>query len=398
MLNLQKRGLQTWNRERMPVAEFRERVEVLKKAMKRENLDALLVGASLNKAGPFCYVSNLQAWLGEVGFLMLSTKGDPIIVSASPGRDVAWEKELTWVPMRTAVGDSFSKDYAPTVKEILDEWGLKEGRLGTVAIESNMSLSAYGRIKKMLDENFPRLELEDAGDLVEKITMIKREREIAAVKRAAGLADLAYETLLKSAKAGKKEFEVAADIDKAQRVAGAADNLVWMATGPQAEVALGGVEDRELRIGDMFLFKIAVLAESYWAEIGRTFVLGEPTSAQSDLLNAAREVEKRMIEAVRPGTTASRMAKTALKAADELGYGAYLKSEYGFGHGIGLDFEEKPAMTEENTTELKPGMTITASVGMHKPSVGGAFLGDTLMVTASGCERLLKSNYEKTAG
>lgn len=395
MLNLTKRGLRTWDKEKMPVAEFLERVEALRKAMKAENLDALLMGTTAYESGPVCYVSNLRGWVGEGGFLMLPAKGDVVMVSSAGGRDVAREKEMTWVTVRMGAEGGFNKDYAPPIKKVLEEWGLKEGNVGTVAVESNMPIIMYSSVKKMLDETFPKLRLRDATDLLEGIMVIKRDREVAAIKRAASLADLAYETLLKSAKAGKREFELAADIDKAQRIAGAADSVMWMATGPYAERTLRGPEDRELKNGDMILFKIAVLAESYWTEIGRTVVLGLPTKEQSDLLEASHVVQERMIKAVKPGATASHVAKTALRAAGELGYGTYVKTEYGFGHGIGLDFEEKPTITEGDITELKPGMTITASIGIHIPNVGGAFLSDTLLVTTEGCERLLKSKHEK---
>ena len=136
--------------------------------------------------------------------------------------------------------------------------------------------------------------------------------------------------------------------------------------------------DKELAEGDVVLYNACIQYQDYWAEIGRTITVGTASKEQTDLYNAAATAQQAGITAAKVGAKASDAATAILQSLQDTNYAQYLNTEYGFGHGVGLTFDEAPVIAVNNNTPLKAGMTIIVKVGLHAPGIGGAFLADTL--------------------
>ena len=63
------------------------------------------------------------------------------------------------------------------------------------------------------------------------------------------------------------------------------------------------------------------------------------------------------------------------------------------GHGIGL-FVDSPAVLEDVTLAHRTGMTLIVHPNTYHPEVGYMVLGDTVRVTADGCEVLCRTPRE----
>ena len=93
---------------------------------------------------------------------------------------------------------------------------------------------------------------------------------------------------------------------------------------------------------------------------------------------------------VRPGMTASALAKVQSDVFGQAGFGEYVSEKYtrGRGHGIGLYIDEEPLIAEENDFELKAGMVVMIHPNTYLPLSGYMVLGDPVLITENGGRRL----------
>jgi Xaa-Pro dipeptidase len=75
------------------------------------------------------------------------------------------------------------------------------------------------------------------------------------------------------------------------------------------------------------------------------------------------------------------------------GLGDYVTNKYTRvrGHGLGLMCDLKPNILEEIDVELKPGMTIIVHPNTYHPEAGYIVLGDMVVITETGHERLTRT-------
>ena len=96
---------------------------------------------------------------------------------------------------------------AVQLKQVLDEFGCRNRRLG-------VEYDAYGltaKNGKLLEAALAGFcDLEDASDLVSRLRVVKSETELAYVRKAAELADLAYDEAYRLAGAGANEGDILA--------------------------------------------------------------------------------------------------------------------------------------------------------------------------------------------
>jgi Xaa-Pro aminopeptidase len=75
------------------------------------------------------------------------------------------------------------------------------------------------------------------------------------------------------------------------------------------------------------------------------------------------------------------------------GLGEYVTSEYTRvrGHGLGLYVDGRPAVLEDVGLVLEPEMTLVVHPNTYHPEAGYFVHGDTVRVTADGCEVLSRT-------
>jgi Xaa-Pro aminopeptidase len=99
------------------------------------------------------------------------------------------------------------------------------------------------------------------------------------------------------------------------------------------------------------------------------------------------------IAAVKPGVTAADVARAENDVFRRHGLGEYTTSKYTRvrGHGLGLSTDVKPSLLEDVDIVLRPGMTIIVHPNTYHPEAGYMVLGDVVVVTETGCERLTRT-------
>jgi Xaa-Pro aminopeptidase len=235
--------------------------------------------------------------------------------------------------------------------------------------------------------------LNDATALVDKLLMHKSESEIAAVRRAAQIADEAYAEFLKAVRPGRRQYEIVADMEAHLRARGCPDNFMIIGSGGKDVLGMTPPSKRRIAAGDLVTTELTPSVEGYFAQICRTLVVGKANEAQRRAFAVFVEALEAGIAAVRPGVRAADVARAENDVFRKHGLGEYTTSQWTRvrGHGMGLFADSKPHILEDVETVLEPGMALIVHPNTYHPEAGYIVLGDAIVVTESGAEVLCKT-------
>ncbi len=247
-----------------------------------------------------------------------------------------------------------------------------------------------------LAESASGARLQDATWVVDELLMHKLPTEVAMIRRAARLADEGYDVFKTAAKAGRKQYELVADVEAFLRANGSADNFMIIGSGGQDVYGMAPPSERRLKAGDLVTTELTPSIGGSYAQICRTLVVGKATAAQKQAFGVYREALEAGIAAVRPGVTAADVARAENDVFRKYGLGDYVTSKYTRvrGHGLGLFADSKPHVLEDVETVLEPGMALVVHPNTYHPEVGYMVLGDAVIVTERGAEVLCRTPRE----
>lgn len=307
-----------------------------------------------------------------------------------------------------------------SVAEAAVELGLTGGAMGT---ELDV---VPARVYRRLAEIFPAWELADVSPLVLAQRAVKDEEEIAAMRRAAAVADAGHRVVPQVVAPGVSELALAAEVEAAMRRdghegylplrnPGARGDGVLLMSGENLAVRGGhglvvtgaglslaspyGASRRELQPGDLVVVDIGSTWAGYTSDESRTYVVGQATDAQRALFAVARAAEDTVLGNLRPGMAvadlyAAAEAIVTQGAAPHFAPGSLVLPGF-VGHGIGLELDEPPVLWHCDGHCLQAGMVLAVEIEVSAPVQGMMVkLEDTAVVRQDGCE-LLTSTVRK---
>jgi Xaa-Pro aminopeptidase len=142
-----------------------------------------------------------------------------------------------------------------------------------------------------------------------------------------------------------------------------------------------------------------------WADMTRTFVVGEPNAATVEMHRLSMEALERTTAAVRPGVTGVALYDIACDVFEAAGHptqrtkapGEALTEGFFFslGHGVGLDVHEAPLLGRSGREPLVAGDVLALEPGTSRDG-DSARVEDLLLVTDDGAEVLTDYPYGLT--
>jgi len=240
------------------------------------------------------------------------------------------------------------------------------------------------------------LALADQTAFFDRLLMHKLPSEIAAMRRAAKLADEGYDVFRQAARPGRADYELIAEIEAFFRANGVHHNFQIIGVGGPEVRGMAPPSGKRLKRGDLVTTELTPCVDGYYAQICRTLVVGPPSAEQRAAHALWRESMEAGIAVVRDGVTAADIARAENDVFRRHGLGDYTTSEYTRvrGHGLGLFVDTKPHILEDVTTRIGAGMTLIVHPNTYHPVVGYLVLGDTVIVTDEGCEVLTATPRE----
>lgn len=159
--------------------------------------------------------------------------------------------------------------------------------------------------------------------------------------------------------------------------------------GDRTGLGLVWPSERALRSGELVRLDVGCVYRGYVARVGRTAVLGEPTSEHDTAHAAIQAGLEAAVDTATPGRSAGDVYAAALRAVREHGLPEYRCAEVG--HGIGLDLSELPSLVPDDATPLEVGEVLSIELAHHAVGRQGSLARDTVLVTAGGARVLNRS-------
>jgi Xaa-Pro aminopeptidase len=142
-------------------------------------------------------------------------------------------------------------------------------------------------------------------------------------------------------------------------------------------------------------------ASGCWADMTRTFVVGEVSEtvrAQEALVREALESAR---AAVQPGVTGRELYDLTCDVFEAAGFPTRRTQGdpdegflYQLGHGVGLEVHEQPSLGRAGDAELVEGDVIALEPSLWQSGIGGVGFEDLVLVTADGSETLTDYPYD----
>lgn len=142
-----------------------------------------------------------------------------------------------------------------------------------------------------------------------------------------------------------------------------------------------------------------------WADMTRTFVIGEAPEAVREQEALVRDALERVRAATRPGVTGRELHAITCEVFEAAGHRTQRTGpgedpnegfQFSLGHGVGLQVHEEPSLGQIGRSPLVPGDVLAVEPGLWQRELGGVRFEDLLLVTEDGCETLTDYPYELT--
>ncbi|MFN0009976.1 MAG: M24 family metallopeptidase [Planctomycetota bacterium] len=263
---------------------------------------------------------------------------------------------------------------------------LSDRRVERLAIEP--SLRQGFAVRLAAQAGAPRIDGAAGADVLAASRARKDAHELAILRRANELTQLAIQAAARCLVPGMSGREVASIVDRAHRKLGFTSPWNLSLIGPAAALPHGDPDARPLARGDVVLVDAGGDFHGYQSDETRTWVFdGNPTVAVERAWNAVRSAQMAAFEAIAPGKTCGDIDRAARATIVELGFRAgYDDFTHRLGHGIGMEGHEDPYFDGGSTVVLEPGMTLSNEPGLYFPGRFGLRIEDIVAITTDGAD------------
>lgn len=381
-------------------AEFSNRMDKLKKKMEQKNIDLALILHPLD----IYYFAGIVAH----AILVIPLEKDPVFLVQINEKRV---REESWIAdVRPSTGFS-------TLKEVLQEL---QKTLNCIGIEMDvLPVKMFQRLQKLI----PDTAFEDISPDILETRLIKSEKEIEIMKKAAEISYQGFRSCMKALRPDITEFEIKNKITETQISLGAEPLLTFRAwnqfpcfgtvssgennyevsgywlNGGGKGISLDrpwGPSCKKIKPGEFICVNKGFSFHGYHVDEARTFFIGEPDARQQKCYDTIHEAMKAAVVAAKPGNYIKdifQAAKEVVEASEFSGFfmtNALYDFEY-VGHGLGLEIDEPPLVSPKTDLILKPGMTLALEPKIMIPDWDGVDLEDTVLITETGAEIITKT-------
>jgi Xaa-Pro aminopeptidase len=335
--------------------------------LKKEGLDGLLLSSAAN-------ISYLTGYRSRDSYLILSTNGCFYLTDSRYTEEA--RKALPGITVVEYGQGLFSK-----ISQIASKMRFK--CLGFE--EKHLNYAEYKRLRKQLADSQG---LAPTYGLVEGLRQIKSAEEIKAIRAATQIAIKAFCFIRKRLEPGRREIEVAGDLEQFIRYNGASQASfdIIVASGPNSAYAHHITSERKLKANEPVLIDLGVDYRGYKSDLTRVFFLGKIDTLTAKVYGIVRQAQEKALKAVKPGKTCGQIDALARSYIQNSGYGKYFG--HGLGHGVGLEVHEEPHIGKNQDKRLQPGMVFTVEPAIYLPNKFGVRLEDMVLVTKKGSEVL----------
>lgn len=379
----------------LPLSEYQQRLNKLINQMEKHDLDAVIFTSDENTF----YFSGFRSivWDSKVstpGVLVITKDGDMVISTSKSGRGTV--KATSCVEdIRYYGQDSMYKTYAQSIASVLEERGIKKGRIG-FEIGNGNKMHLHHNDREALFSELKNFQIADASDAIWKVRGIKSALEIERIRKCCEINIKSIEKGLDSVVEGMTELEVYRNILQEYFRLGAEDTLPLGLRAGKERYSQSNCppSDRPIGRGDIILVDGGPMYKGYYSDIIRQAVIGRPTDYQLEMFNVARDACYAGIEAVEPDKPIKEVCKAVNDFIANSKFADIYTGKDRCGHSIGVGVHEFPMLDIHIDIQLEPGMVFAIEPSLYQEGIGSLGIEENILVTENGCEILTPSNSE----
>ncbi|MCR6107718.1 M24 family metallopeptidase [Salipaludibacillus agaradhaerens] len=378
--------------------EYQKRLHKTKSQMEKKGIEVLLVTDPANMN----YLTGYDAWSFYVHQMVAVIIDEPQPIWLGRFQDANGAKLKTWLYEENIIAypDYYvhSESYHPMdfMARILTEIGQGNRRIGIEMDHYYFSAKAFEQLRLGL----PNAEFISADLLVNGVRLIKSDKEIEYMERAARLAEQAMYHGIETIRAGVRECEVAAKIyyymiAGTEEFGGDYPAIVpLLPSGKNTGIPHLTWTDRKLDEGDSIVIELAGCYHRYHAPLARTVSIGAPPPALEELGPIVTEGVNRVLDAAKPGVTCGELEEVWRKIIRKYG----IEKEARLGYSVGLGYppdwgEHTASIRRHDKTVLQPNMTFHLIPALWFDHYG-LEISETFKVSESGSETLTQFSRE----
>ena len=282
---------------------------------------------------------------------------------------------------------------AVDLKAVLEDLGLAASRVGIELDSYGLKASNWRLLEAQLDGY---LTWTDASTLIQELRRTKSPAELAYVRRAAELADDAWDEAVRLTAAGVNEAEILAAMQGAVFLGGGdyAGNELIIGSGPGALMVRYTSGRRALDLDDQLTLEWCGVQRRYHAAMMRTILVGDSDPIQIDMHRACKEALLACEATISPGSTMGDVFAAHAGVLDAAGYRKHRLNACGYGMGAVYApvWTDWPMIYEGNPLAFEVNQTyFLHMILLDFDNQRAMTLGHTVVVTNTGCERLSRS-------
>jgi Xaa-Pro aminopeptidase len=388
----------------VPANEIFSRISRLQQELTRTSLTG---GIILDAVNTFYYTGTIQN-----GVLFIPAEGETVFFIRRSLERAKKETPLKTVVPLNSLGELPGR---------LNEYGHQVSRLGLD--ESTVPISIFKKVSKV----FAQSVFEDIGLMLSMIRAVKSDYELGLIREAGERHQAIYDQIPNMIHEGMTEWELGSAIHGQMlklgytgiaRLAafnseffagvisfGESGNYPTASVGPDGVVGLspafpflGGT--RRLRKGDTIFIDTGFSYQGYFTDKTRIFALGRLPQAAVDAHKICLDIQEAVRCRLKPGVVPSEIFKdvyhTEVVPRDfEENFMGFGSNQVPFlGHGIGLVFDEFPAIAGKVHAPLKKNMVIAVEPKKGLRDIGLVGVENTFVVTEQGGENLTPGSDE----
>lgn len=381
-----------------PTEEYLKRVEKARQKMGEYNIDALLLTSKENVV----YFSGILTigWGSKhrpMGVVVPRSSDKPVVIIIPETLfDVSYQS--SWIDEVRPWGGWRRKDALPDpIAAFTDACNFLGVTNGNIGLELG-----YGQRLAMSQEDYDHLRSNltnacfvDAGPLLWDLRIIKSEREVEALRKAADATTKAFEAGFSALKPGMTERELGGII--MAEIAIQTNELpgFMMVRSGSKKYGMVNVEpfDKPIVNGEIVVVDVGANYKYYWSDFMRMACMGEPSPDQKHFFEAELASQQAGVDVIEPGIKLGDIFDACYNELIERGFKEHVPGLERVGHGVGLDVHEPPSIARGSEVIAQPNMILTVEpIFWDQPNhaIGNFAIEDMVLVTETGHEVLSK--------
>lgn len=263
------------------------------------------------------------------------------------------------------------------LRQGLEKRGLLRGRIGVD--ESGLP---QPRGWEEVVAGLPGTAVEAAAHTISKIRLVKTRAEIALMEQAAALNDVGLKACIGAVRKGGTELEAGAAYRQAIWRYGGTPHYANVGYGTRSAVPSKPPANIKPRKGDVVKFDFDCIYNYYFADLGRTGIVGKAPEKIRRYYEAVQTGLEAVKSAVRPGVKPSELFRIGIDTVRKAGI-PYFSTTY-IGHAIGMWCYDGLVVGPMEDRPLEQGMVLNLEPSHYELGLGAFHAEDTVVVTRSG--------------